>query len=74
MEDQQAKPQRVDGANEATESVDREMDEQSHKSETKVVPHVNVPDAFGYVNPRLEKMNRKLEEHNKKLQQLQNAE
>lgn len=74
IEDQQAKPQQLSGANEAIESSDRETVEQNHKADTKAVPHVNVPGAFDYVNPKLEKMNRKLEEHDKKLQQLQNAE
>lgn len=71
---QQAKPQRVDSSGVATEAVDREAVEQDHKADTKAAPHINVPGAFDYVNPKLEKMNSKLEEHNKKLQQLQNAE
>ncbi|WP_221896462.1 hypothetical protein [Bathymodiolus japonicus methanotrophic gill symbiont] len=37
-------------------------------------PHVNVPRAFDYVNPKLSNMQRQLDEHNRELQKLQNAQ
>jgi hypothetical protein len=40
----------------------------------KDAPHVNVPSAFDYVNPKLSDMQRKLDAHNKELQNQQNAQ
>ena len=57
------------------ESTDSEIQEdEQDKPPVKNGPHVNVPRAFDYVNPKLSDMQRQIDQHNKELQKLQNAQ
>ncbi|RLA25342.1 MAG: hypothetical protein DRQ62_02830 [Gammaproteobacteria bacterium] len=74
IDTQQTQSQQIQALNDTGEAQVQDVDDQSNKTNKRTAPHVNVPSAFDYVNPKLSDMDRKLEEHNKKLQQLQNAE
>lgn len=58
---------------ETQESAEQE-DNMQEQQPVKDAPHVNVPRAFDYVNPKLSDMQRKLDAHNKELQNQQNAQ
>ena len=58
-----------DNDTQQTEPLQLQEDELDKKDDKHDAPHVNVPRAFDYVNPKLENMDRKLQEHNKRLQQ-----
>jgi hypothetical protein len=58
---------------ETQESAEQENNMQEQQP-VKDAPHVNVPRAFDYVNPKLSDMQRKLDAHNKELQNQQNAQ
>lgn len=66
------KSRQVSNPDESVEDQFQYEDEQQIKL-VKNAPHVNVPRAFDYVNPKLSNMQRQLDEHNRELQKLQNA-
>ena len=78
-EEKSEKPQAVDKekpeqVTDSVESTDAQAQEEQDKQPVKNAPHVNVPRAFDYVNPKLSNMQRQLDAHNKELQKLQNAQ
>ena len=67
------KSRQVSSPGESADDQFQYEDEQQIKP-VKNAPHVNVPRAFDYVNPKLSNMQRQLDEHNRELQKLQNAQ
>ena len=67
------RPRQMTSPGESADDQFQQEDEQQIKP-VKNAPHVNVPRAFDYVNPKLSNMQRQLDEHNRELQQLQSAQ
>ena len=66
-------PSSIESTDDQIPEEEVEEDEQE-KEPVKNAPHVNVPRAFDYVNPKLSDMQQQIDEHKKELQKLENSQ